>query len=227
MPYFSLAGSYLKIPNPSRSGLILYLDTKGKTNLDTHKDVLLNMNKPTTATNLANYIYSPESGYTNFGVHFDGIDDYISGFTPTAFTEVSLEVVVKLTSNNKRQTILQIGAPYKWLLRYHEDSLQIVEDAQVLATASLPQELLTEPLHIAVLLTKENCIIKLNNAVILNTQLSIQNLGDVNDWLCIGSEFPNRAFMQGTLYSLRLYNKILTAQDITTNYLLEKERWDL
>ena len=154
MPYFSLAGAYLKTPNPSRSGLILYLDTKGKTNLDTHKDVLLNMNKPTTATNLANYIYSPESGYTNFGVHFDGLDDYISGFTPTAFTEVSLEVVVKLTQNNKRQTILQIGAPYKWLLRYHEDSLHIVEDAQVLATASLPQELLTEPVHIAVLLTK-------------------------------------------------------------------------
>ena len=227
MPYFSLAGAYLKTPNPSRSGLILYLDTKGKTNLDTHKDVLLNMNKPTTATNLANYIYSPESGYTNFGVHFDGLDDYISGFIPTNLLEVSLEAVINLTPSDKRQTIIQIGAPYKWLLRYHEDSLQIVEDAQVLAAVSLSQELLTEPVHIAVLLTKETCIIKLNNAVILNTQLSIQNLGDVNDWLCIGSEFPNRAFMQGTLYSLRLYNKILTAQDITTNYLLEKERWDL
>lgn len=89
------------------------------------------------------------------------------------------------------------------------------------------QELLTEPVHIAVLLPKENCIIKLNNTSVLNTQLSIQNLGDVNDWLCIGSEFPNRAFMQGTLYSLRLYNKILTDQDITINYLLEKERWYL
>lgn len=227
MPYFSLDGSYLKIPNPSRSGLILYLDTKGKTNLDTRKDVLLNMSKPTTATSLANYIYSSESGYTNFGAHFDGLDDYIYGFIPTSLLEVSLEVVVKLSPSNKRQTILQIGAPYKWLLRYHEDSLQIVEGAQVLTTVSLPQELLTEPVHIAVLLTKENCIIKLNNTSVLNTQLSIQNLGDVNDWLCIGSEFPNRSFMQGTLYSLRLYNKILTDQDITTNYLLEKERWDL
>lgn len=228
MTHFSLNGSYLKSPNPTREGLLLYLDTRGKTNVDTHKDILLNMHKPTTHTQLANYNYSADSGYTNQGIQFDGLDDYITYRLPQQLASLTLEFVTQLAPTIDYQTILQIGDPYKWLLRYSNGQLQIVQDAQVITSSPIVSQSLGTKVHIVLILTNSNCIIKINDTILLSsTGLTLGSLGEANDLLCIGAEIPNRAFMQGTLYSLRLYNKILTDQDITTNYLLEKARWNL
>ena len=38
---------------------------------------------------------------------------------------------------------------------------------------------------------------------------------------------PSNTRMKGELYSLKIYDKILTEQEIQHNYKLEKERWGL
>ena len=78
---YSVKGGVIQDPLISTDGLVCYLDTRGKTNTDKHRETLLNLSGNGNHGTLLNFGFNDESGYINNlsdGLKFDGVDDQVT-----------------------------------------------------------------------------------------------------------------------------------------------------
>lgn len=75
---FIYQGNELLYPNPIKDGLVLWYDFKGMTNNAVSKGITEDLTgRSNQGGRHFGFLYSPESGYADKGIKFDGIDDRI------------------------------------------------------------------------------------------------------------------------------------------------------
>lgn len=225
---FVYQGNELLYPNPIKDGLVLWYDFKGMNNNDVSKSVVKDLSGNSLNGSLKNFNYTSDSGYNN-GLHFDGIDDYISANTVLgkSFT-ISLVINVENTPNNY---ILSSSSVYFFVRKngYHLDLSLLNRDNK--------QELFRIPNFFIEYLNKKNIISYVVNSDkkkicvyvndILYTTFDMAEEAKPQMELTGLGIWNNNYFFKGSLYSLKVYDSPLDNQEIQHNYNLEKERWNL
>ncbi|MDK9870688.1 MAG: LamG domain-containing protein [Staphylococcus equorum] len=230
---FIYQGNELLYPNPVKDGLVLYYDFKGVTNNNRWKKYPRDLSGNGLSASLYNSAYNTEgSGYID-GLHFDGIDDFVSiPQNPLAYQgkekqkwTVSILATIKdsYTSNKLLKGInngLEVrisGGVYK--------ALNFIGSTSRLYLYSNSIVPVNEKCHITY---SYNYVNKKNRIYIngvLDSELIIDDSKDkLEGMLSVLELSPNR---DNVIHSLQIYNRILSEQEIQHNYQLEKERWGL
>ena len=225
---FIYQGNELLYPNPIKDGLALWYDFKGMENTSINKNIAKDLSNNGNNGTLQNFNYTSDSGYNN-GLKFDGVDDYyqtnndiprttkliticITAYMPDKAT--NWQYLLDLTDGNgkKISIIQQWGNPDVF-----------VNDLTNNNHNYFPSNL--EKYHLVFTLDGKNLKGYINGILTTSTGTNTIDINTFTNNLKITR--PSSIRMKGTLYSLKIYDKILTDQEIQHNYKLEKERWGL
>lgn len=231
---FIYQGNELLYPNPVKDGLILYYDMKAMSNNSEIKNILKDLSGKNSDAELKNFNYTSESGYSNKGLKFDGVDDYINTINTIKRTskDISIELNIgnidisrnwqylvylkDITSNKQVSVLIHAG-----MLDVHISNGTTTQHAYY-STSELNK-------HITVTLTGDTDMTQ--NVYIEGKKVSLLS-GTINSNISVFSNELNitRAYNdinKSSLKSIKLYDRILNDQEIQHNYQLEKERWEL
>ena len=224
---FVFQGNKVLYPNPIKDKLVLWYDFKSLNNTSFNKNIAKDLSGNNDGF-LRNFSYTSESGY-NDGLHFDGIDDYISVNTVLgkSFT-ISLTIKV---GNNSNNYILSASSIYFFIRRSGYDlDLSILNNARVQELYRVPKffiEFGNTKLSLSYVVNsnEKKTHVYINGILYMSfdmveeakPQMELTGLGIWN----------NNYFFKGSLYNFKVYDKPLDNQEIKHNYNLEKERWNL
>lgn len=225
---FVYKGQELLYPNPTKDSLLLYYDFKGLSNSSIDKEVAKDLSMVDNNGVLQNFSYANKSGYNN-GLHFDGIDDYISLDTGLGknFT-ISLTTSVENTPNNY---ILSSSTAYFFIRKnsYHLD-LSILNNGskqELFRANNFFIEFPSNKLNITYVVNSDDkkIYMYINGSLYTSFEMSEEAKPEMK---ITGIGVWNGSyFFTGSLYSLRVYDKPLSENEIKHNYNIEKKRWNL
>ena len=226
---FIYQGNELLYPNPVKNGLILWYDFKGMKNSDVGKGIVRDLSGKGNNGTLQNFAYTSGSGY-NDGLKFDGIDDYY--ISNSKIQRTSKELTISISVN-----VVEKSTNWQYFLNLVDNNGKIISVLQHWENPELFLNDLTNNGHnyFSSSLTKYNITITINGknikGYINGTSGTVSNATANVDISTFTNELkivkPSSTKMKGTLYSLKIYDRILTDQEIQHNYKLEKERWGL
>ena len=222
---FVFQGNKVLYPNPIIDELVLWYDFKSLNNTSFNKGTAKDLSNSSDGT-LRNFSYTSESGYST-GLKFDGIDDYISLNTEFGknFT-ISATIDIGNITNNY---ILSSSSVYFFIRKsgYHLDlSLLNSGGRQELFRAdNFFIEYLNEKINISYVIDSDGKKVYMYINESLYTTFNMEEDARSNMKITGIGIWNNNYFFKGSLYSLKVYNKSLTTQEIEHNYNIEKERW--
>ena len=231
---FIYQGNELLYPNPIKDGLALYYDMKGTSNNSQYKNTLKDISGNNSDALLENFNYTSESGYSEKGLKFDGVDDYISSVNSIKRNskDISIEIVIDdldkrtnwqyLVCFKHKSNLAQIGV----LIHYFHVDIHI-NNKTAIQHAYYPIE--DDAKHIIVTLTGDEVM---EQKVYIDGTLTTINGGEITSNI---SNMDNELIFynatnnknKSSMKSLKIYDRVLTDQEIQHNYQLEKERWGL
>lgn len=222
---FIYQGNELLYPNPVKDGLVLWYDFKGMKNSDVSKSVVVDLSGNGNNGTLQNFNYTSESGYNN-GLKFDGIDDVILNIlninnTPLDASNMSVSMVLDSVKNKKSQHFILITLSDNSFILLYRSSI----DKLGYFTTSRENKYLNfipdtnEKFLFTLNINNKQVDLRVNNEKF--TTLEDKGLKNVSN-VSLGTQNYN-----GTLRSLKIYNRSLTEEEIQKNALIEKERWGL
>lgn len=231
---FIYQGSELLYPNPVKDGLVLYYDMKATSNNSQYKSTLKDISGNNSDALLENFNYTSESGYSEKGLKFDGVDDYISSVNSIKRNskDISIEIAIDdldkgtnwqyLVSLRSKNNNNSIGV----LIHYDQLDVFINND---MGSQNAYYALEDDSKHITLTLTGDKNI---EQKVYIDGTLKPLNGGEIASNISVMDnelEFhkANNNKNKASMKSLRLYDRILTEQEVQHNYQLEKERWGL
>ena len=246
---FIYQGNELLYPNPVKDDLILWVDFKGLHNTSYERQWVENFADNSNNNRLNNFDYSEGSGYKN-GLHFDGIDDFIS-FNDLTFDDFrgmdkfTFDFTITFTNSNKRGAIFslplseRIDGSRRLLVKVNENKEITVGRYNGVWKGKKTMPINKETVN--VILTFENMEDEDFNLNVyidgvkleLNTDLIVTSeyYGNPYTYLVLGWQGTNtqgeNAFLKEIIHSTKIYNRVLNEQEIQHNYNLEKERWGL
>lgn len=222
---FIYQGNVLLYPNPVKNGLVLWYDFKGMKNNDTSKSVARDLSGNGNNGTLQNFNYTSESGYNN-GLKFDGIDDVILNIlninnTPLDASNMSVSMVLDSVKNKKSQHFILITLSDNSFILLYRSSI----DKLGYFTTSRENKYLNfipdtnEKFLFTLNINNKQVDLRVNNEKFTTFEdKGLKNVSNVS----LGTQNYN-----GTLRSLKIYNRSLTEEEIQKNALIEKERWGL
>lgn len=224
---FVFQGNNVLYPNPIKDDLVLWYDFKGMKNTIFNNVTATNLYNNNNGI-LKNFSYNSGSGYNN-GLSFDGIDDYISLDVSVGKNfSISTTIYVDNVANNY---ILSSSNIYFYLRKsgYHLDLaiLNNLSRQELFRVDNFFVEFLNKKINISYVIDSDNKKVYL---YINNSLYKTFNMGEAakSDISITGvGIWNNNYFFKGSIYSLKVYNKSLTNNEIEHNYNLEKERWGL
>lgn len=218
-------------PNITKNGLKLWYDVIGKKNNDEYSTYVLDMNSFTGkyGGSVENTLRTNQSGYADTnGLVLDGVDDYIVGRLPDSISEATVELNVKLQSLKNHQTIFQIGTyENRYEVQFSNGKIRVIKSATVIGESTDVTNKITSNCFIVVKLSSSHLSIYVNDIMVLSKTSSVPFVIGADDYVYIGSAFPNRRYMKGTINSCKIYNTLLDATSMTRDFSLEKERWNI
>ena len=228
---FIYQGNELLYPNPVKDGLVLWYDFKGMKNSDVSKNVARDLSGKGNNGTLYNSAYNTVSSGYNDGLHFDGVDDYIEVSNPLKQQELykqnwTISVVVNVKNVYATNSIVRginRGLDIRGLSNVNKVLNFISNDPSVYLYSSKTIEN-NKKYHITCkfnYVNRENSIYingELDSKIIVSENYEPAGMSGI---LGISSQRNN------TIYSLNIYNRALTDQEIQHNYKLKKERWGL
>src|SRR5699024_6138134 len=125
---FIYQGNELLYPNPVKDGLILYYDMKAMSNNSETKNILKDLSGKNSDAELKNFNYTSESGYSNKGLKFDGVDDYIN--TINTIKRTSKDISIELNIGN-------IDISRNWQYLVHLKDITLNKQVSVLIHAGM------------------------------------------------------------------------------------------
>lgn len=224
---FVFQGNNVLYPNPIKDKLVLWYDFKSLNNTSFNKDTAKDLSGNNDGF-LRNFTYTSSSGYNN-GLHFDGIDDYISLNMPIGKNfSISTTIYVDNVANNY---ILSSSNIY-FFIRKSSNHLDLailnnLSRQELFRVDNFFVEFLNKKINIGYVIDSDNKKVYL---YINNSLYKTFNMGEAakSDMSITGvGIWNNNYFFKGSIYSLKVYNKSLTNNEIEHNYNLEKERWGL
>lgn len=246
---FIYQGSELLYPNPIKDNLMMWVDFKGLNNTSYEKQYAENFADNSNNNRLHNFGYQEGSGYNN-GLHFDGVDDFISfnNLTVDDFRgkeKFTFDFTITFTNSNKRGSVFclplseQNDGSRRLMVKVNEDKELAVGryNGSWKGKKTIPINKQT----VNVILTFENMEgedFNLNVYVDgmkfeLSTDFvnSGEYYGNPYECLTLGWQGTNTlgdyAFLKEIIHSAKIYDRVLTEKEIKHNYQLEKERWGL
>lgn len=226
---FIYKGNELLHPNPTRNGLILWYDFKSMSNSDIEKSIAKDLSGNGNDGVLQNFAYTDGSGYNN-GLKFDGVDDYY--ISNSEIQRDSKELTISISTNINEKT-----TNWQYLLYLSDiDGNKI----GVLQHWGIPDLFLSDKSnsshnYFSNSSTKYNITITINGEDVkcfINGEVnSVSNTDTKVDISTFSKELkiikPSNIKFNGNIYSIKLYDRVLSDQEIQHNYKLEKERWGL
>ncbi|MDW3979348.1 hypothetical protein QI314_03325 [Staphylococcus saprophyticus] len=246
---FIYQGNELLYPNPIKDGLILWTDFKALDNNYFNKQYAENFVDNSTNNRLYNFAYKVGSGYSN-GLQFDGVDDFLefSNIGVDKFEgkdKFTFDFTISFTNSNKT------GAVYCLPVSSREDgsrrlAVKVTENKEIAIgrfngswvgkkTAPITKE------RVNIVITFEGMegddftaksyidgvpIEMVSNGISLG-----EYYGYPYNYLVMGQHGTNSqleySFLKEIIHSSKIYNRVLTKQELEHNYQLEKERWGL
>lgn len=172
------------------------------------------------------------NAWSNNGIQFDGINDYIkttqvSSF-PSGSSQYTLEINFKFETLKNRNNLLNLGI-YNSI--GNANGIYIY-NSTVISHWYWNDDLRTESIiesdniyTITVLYNGTNRRIYLNGEMVAEDNATPNTiLGNIT----IGDEIPNQdGFFNGKVYSVRIYDRALTDEEIKNNYNIDKYRFDI
>ena len=226
---FVYQGNNILHPNPIEDGLILWYDFKGMKNNDVSKGVAGDLSGNGNDGILNNFAFTSESGYSD-GLKFDGVDDYY--ISNSKIQRTSKELTISISVN-----VVEKSTNWQYFLNLVDNDGKIISVLQHWGNPDLFLNDLTINGHnyFSSSLTKYNITITVNGKnikVFINgTSGTVSNTTANVDISTFTNELkivkPSNIKLNGTIYSIKMYDRVLTDQEIQHNYQLEKERWNL
>ena len=228
---FVYQGNNILHPTPIKDGLILWYDFKGMKNNDVSKGIARDLSDNGNDGILNNFAYTSDSGYDN-GLKFDGVDDTVNLINPL-FSQSresqnwTATIILKPVRNNPSIEFILRGINLGIGIRYMDGKNKILnyinnsDKAFLYSKEGLPLKQFSE-------FTCSYDHISRTVNIYINGILDNQKIIEV------GQEPSGMSYnmILGTrrddyIYSLKVYNRALTEQEIQHNYKSEKERWGL
>ncbi|QPI17132.1 hypothetical protein [Staphylococcus phage vB_StaM_SA1] len=231
-------GNDIIYPNPVKDNLLLWYELKGINNNDTNKDTLKDLSGNDSDSNLFGFNYTNDSGYTGEGLKFDGVDDYIKSKNPIRRKnkDLTLELVFDIYDSkiNWQYLLFLANGSDRVSLIFHYGQL----DLHINNSTGLFHEYYSFPesniglQHVIVTLSggeilERNIFINGNNMSksSVNSDTTGKNISLMGLDLEIIRAVNDK---NNTLFkTVRIYDRILTEEEINHNFDLEKERWKL
>ena len=231
---FIYQGNELLYPNPVKDGLVLYYDMKGTSNNSQYKNTLKDISGNNSDAVLENFNYTSESGYSEKGLKFDGVDDYISSVNSIKRNSKDITIEISLDDLDKKQnwqylvTLKNKNNSYYIGVLIHYEQVDVYINNNVSIQHSY-YTIKNDEKHIVVTLTGDE---EIEQKVYIDGKLMPLNGGEITSNISgMDNELvfhrTNNDKNKSSMKSLRLYDRILTEQEIQYNYNLEKERWGL
>ena len=227
---FVFQGNNILYPNPVNHNLVVWYDFKGLSDGIFNKDIANDLTNKSNGS-LKNFSYSNGSGYSN-GLLFDGIDDYISTFVNIDGFGATFSFSIDVESNTGSFYIMSGESIYVFI-RKNGNNLDIS-----LLNSSGKQELFSlinfflnniGKQSITILIDATNKKVKFykNGGLLKTFEMSSDAKMNIKIDKIGRSNMNSGYFYKGKLYSLKIYDKPLSDEEILHNYNLEKERWNL
>lgn len=228
-------------PNPVKNGLVLWYDFKGRTNSDPNKATAQDLSGKNNHGVLLNFAYEKGSGYANGEVVFDPTDDGIQNApTNTLFSDNSFyvtgEIAVKFHELTGATYVFggAYGQPFSATMSRTEIVLRMrslnsggVLDNQYY-TVAIPALETNKTYLLSFTVDYKTKVVKIYlDGVLVSESPPLSNIHSLitNSRTYLGREgfYTNTTSL--SVSSFRLYNRVLTAEEILHNYEMEKERW--
>lgn len=226
---FIYQGNDVLFPNPIRDGLVLWYDFKSMKNSDVTKGVAKDLSGNGNNGTLKNFNYTNGSGYDN-GLKYDGIDDNLTVNTATSIR--TIEMTLKFSANNTSDKILfhgnnsldyfYINPSAHFILRNRKKS---TGGYQLTSINNNTENDFSKIRHITVVQDNLKCIVYVNG--ISNGSTKDYTEESIDFKLVNIFNYNNKKSLDDKLHSIKVYDRMLTDQEIQHNYQLEKERWGL
>ena len=226
---FIYQGNELLYPNPVKDGLILWYDFKGMKNSDVGKGIVSDLSGKGNNSTLQNFAYTNESGY-NDGLKFDGVDDYY--ISSSKIQRTSKELTISISVN-----VVEKSTNWQYFLNLVDNDGKVMSVLHHWGYPDLFLNDLTNNAHnyLSSDLTKYNITMTINGknikSFINGTSGTVSSATANVDISTFTNELkivkPSNMKLNGTIYSIKMYDRVLTDQEIQHNYNLEKERWGL
>ena len=237
---FVFRGDELMYPNYVKDGLVLHYDFSGMTNADTSRGIAKDLSGNGNHGTLQNFNFTPESGYDKNKLLFDGVDDKVIEISPTVNAVYTYESTFFISSQqsdwggvfgnyNHRSgdraganisahnitTGTSVRVPYSTSSGEYRFVSTAVDVEQIIHVTAVFGEG-SERIYINGELRNENTY----------GYTPIPSTEDFGLSLGVWESVPSYRFY-GDVFSVRAYNRPLTAEEIAHNYAIEKERFNI
>ena len=228
---FIYQGNELLYPNTIKDGLVLWYDFKGMKNNDVTKGVTKDLSGKGNDGVLRNFAYTSDSGYNN-GLKFDGVDDTVNLINPLfnqgkESQNWTATITLKPINNNTSIEFILRGINLGIGIRYMDGKNKILnyinnsDKAFLYSKEGLPLKQFSE-------FTCSYDHISRTVSIYINGILDTQKvLEEGKEPSGMGYNMIIGTRRDDYIYSLKVYNRALTEEEIQQNYQLEKERWGL
>ena len=241
-PAFIYEGNELVYPNPVKDGLALWYDFSGRTNADGQRGIAEDLSGNGNHGTLQNFNFTDESGYDKNKLLFDGVDDYIN-IPKNESHEIIGGITIEQTIRKLDDHDVSDGYGWDWLFNNGENSFAIrgynlhLNPSGRLAFAYGESNFTTEYkpetgdfFHVSASWNAEKHIVIIVNGVVLYDKLHSTLSPQISSFpIRIGkaSYYAATPHLTAAIYSTKLYNRALTAEEIQHNYAIEKERFGI
>lgn len=236
---FVYKGDKLIYPNPIQDGLILFYDFSAMTNEDVSKGIAKDLSGNGNDGVLQNFNFTEESGYDADKLKFDGVDDYIgapNSMSSHILMGSTIEIVIYVEYGSEQYPrlfatstgTLGRGGMAFYLDKYQPTyfNLTAVVDADGNIRRGTFQY--NKAYHIVHLYTENlESVLYVNGELIDNRQYTTSMMESDNAVFGADMGFVNQRYYSDIMYSARIYNRSLTAEEIQHNYQLEKQRFNI
>lgn len=222
---FIYQGNELLYPNPVKDGLVLWYDFRGMKNNDVSKGIAKDLSGNGNNGTLQNFNYTSNSGYNN-GLKFDGVDDMIQNILntnniPLDASNMSISIVLDSAKIQKSQYFMQVNLSDNLFFLLYRSSVDKLGYYNTLKENKylnfIPET--NEKFVFTLNINNKQVDLRVNNEKFaVFEDKGLKNVLSVS----LGTQNYN-----GTLRSLKIYNRALTEEEIQKNALIEKERWGL
>lgn len=249
---FVYHGDELVYPNPIINNLLLWYDFKSLNNDVNNKQIARDLNVNYNGK-LNNFSYTENSGYDEEGLIFDGIDDFIdvAEFKTTSLNslnEFSFEFILEFTDSSKRGAIInmpmtqRMDATIRLLVKVNENKSITIGRFNKVWKGYKTIPINENRIHCVVLFNELDSVPEdgsfevkfiVNNKEIEKDGYTAASeyYGIPYDNLVLGWHGTNTqgeySFLKEKLIMTRIYDRLLTFDEIDYNYKLEKERGNI
>ena len=225
-PAFIYEGNELVYPNPVKEGLVLWYDFSGRSNTDGQRGIAEDLSGNGNHGTLQNFNFTPESGYDKNKLLFDGVDDYVGVDVPISDFTITFSLEM---SGADDQFFFGGDINTFYLRRYLGDRLHasVYTDTQktIQSLGVFKNTGESEKHSVGLILDSQRLKVGLIHNGIIMQEEDLTSSAIPFTLKTLGQWSSDSRRFSGGIFSVSIYNRPLTPEEIAHNYVIEKDRF--